>query len=273
MKKQTPIIFPTSNEHLLNFETHQRSIIDQWVLLVHGAGGSSRTWKKQIEQLGAHYNLLIIDLPGHGKNARNSDLFSDYSFRFISNKIWEIIDHLKIMKIHIIGVSLGTVICLQMRQLQPDRILSVIMPGAIVKLNTKLKILANLSLGLAKIIGYRNFYKLSARIMMPRNNHKRSRDVFINESKALSVNEFKKWTALYYNLNKTLLEFFNAKSHIPHLLIMGSQDHLFLQPARDYAILHSNAELKVISDCGHVVSIESAQKFNSICLEFLKSLS
>ena len=97
--------------------------------------------------------------------------------------------------------------------------------------------------------------------------------MFIHESKALSVNEFKKWTALYYNLNKTLLEFFNTKSPIPHLLIMGSQDHLFLQSAKDYAIHHFNAKIKVIPNCGHVVSIESAQKFNIICLKFLKSLS
>jgi len=341
IKKNIPNTFVTPNQGLLYFETHQRSINDEWVLLVHGAGGSTRTWKKQIEQLGAHYNLLIIDLPGHGKNASNSnqfpnysflfmadkiwevidhlkihkihiigvslgtiiclqmrhlqpvrilsvimpgaivklntklksDQFPNYSFLFMADKIWEVIDHLKIHKIHIIGVSLGTIICLQMRHLQPVRILSVIMPGAIVKLNTKLKILASLSLAFAKIIGYRNFYKLSASIMLPRKNHKKSRDVFINESKALSINEFKKWTALYYNLNKTLLEFFDAKSPIPHLLIMGSQDHLFLKPARDYAIHHSNAKLKVIPDCGHVVSIESAKKFNRICLKFLKSLS
>ena len=273
MKKNTRTISSESNEQLLHFETHQSSIVDQWLLLVHGAGGSSRTWKRQIDQLGAHYNLLVIDLPGHGKSAKNSDQFPKYSFQFMADKIWEVIDHLKIHKIHIIGVSVGTVICLQMRQLQPDRILSVIMPGAIVKLNTKLKTVASLSLALAKIIGYRNFYKLSARVMMPRRNHKKSRDVFIKESKALSINEFKKWTALYYNLNKTLIEFFNATSPIPHLLIMGSQDHLFLQPARDYAIQHVNAEIKVVQDCGHVVSIESAQKFNSICLQFLKTLS
>lgn len=160
-----------------------------------------------------------------------------------------------------------------MRQLQPDRILSVIMPGAIVKLNTKLKTIASLSLGLARIIGYHNFYKLSARIMMPRSNHKKSRDVFIKESKTLSKNEFKKWTAMYYNLNKTLIEFFNTTSSIPHLLIMGSQDHLFLEPAKDYAIHHANADIEVVHNCGHVVSIEKAQKFNSICLQFLKTLS
>ena len=273
IKKNLPPIITPITEDLLYFEIHERSTIDAWVLLVHGAGGSTRTWKKQIEQLGVHYNLLIIDLPGHGKNARNSDQFPNYSFLFMADKIWEIIDHLKIHKIHIIGVSLGTIICLQMRHLRPDRILSVIMPGAIVKINTKLKILASLSLALAKIIGYRSFYKLTASIMLPRKNHKKSRDIFIKESQALSLIEFKKWTALYYNLNKTLLDFFDTQSPIPHLLIMGSQDHLFLEPARDYAIHHNNAQLKVIPDCGHVVSIESAQKFNSICLKFLKSLS
>jgi pimeloyl-ACP methyl ester carboxylesterase len=263
----------SENKGLLYFETHERSIDDEWVLFVHGAGGSTRTWKKQVEELGAHYNLLIIDLPGHGKNALNSTQFPEYSFLFMADKIWEVIDYLKIQNIHIIGVSLGTIICLQMRHLQPERVLSVIMPGAIVKLNTKLKMLASLSLALAKVIGYPNFYKMSASIMLPRKNHKKSRDVFIKESKALSIHEFKKWTGLYYKLNKTLLEFFETKSPIPHLLIMGSQDHLFLQPAIDYAAHHSNAKIKVIADCGHVVSIESAKKFNHICLQFLKSLS
>ena len=260
------------SERLLYFETHQCSTHDEWILLVHGAGGSTRTWKRQVEQLGAHYNLLIIDLPGHGKNAGNSDQFPDYSFLFISDKIWEVIDHLKIPKIHIVGVSLGTIICLQMRYSKPDRVISMIMPGAIVKLNAKLKTLASLSLALAKVIGYRKFYKLSASIMLPRKNHKKSRDIFIKESEALSVNEFKKWTGLYYNLNTILLEFFDAKSSVPHLLIMGSQDHLFLRSAKDYAIHHSNAKIKVIANCGHVVSIEKAEKFNAICLAFLKSL-
>lgn len=265
--------FMSSDNSLLYFETHQRSDNDTWMLLVHGAGGSIRTWKKQTEELGAPYNLLIVDLPGHGNNAGNSEQFPNYSFLFLAERMWEVVDHLKIAKLHIVGVSLGTIICLQMRVSQPARVLSVIMPGAIVKLNTKLKVLASLSLALAKIIGYRNFYKLSARIMLPRNNHKKSRDVFIKESKKLSINEFKKWTALYYNLNKTLLEFFYLKSEIPHLLIMGSQDHLFLPPAKDYVVQHVNAEISIVADCGHVVSIERAQNFNTICLQFLKSLS
>ena len=50
---------------------------------------------------------------------------------------------------------------------------------------------------------------------------------------------------------------------------MGSQDHLFLPPAKSYAALHPNADISVIQDCGHVVSIEQAEQFNHICLDFL----
>lgn len=266
-------VFESTDTNLLHYHTYQSPLNTEWLLLIHGAGGSTRTWKRQIEELGAQYNLLVIDLPGHGNSIEYSKNHHKYSFNFMSEKIWDVIDHLNIPKLHIIGVSLGTVICLQMRISRPDRVLSIIMPGAIVKLNAKLKIVANLSLLLAKVIGFRNFYSFSAHLMMPRNNHKKSRDTFIKEAKALTTIEFKKWTSLYYNLNKTLKGFFEASSSIPHLLIMGSQDHLFLEPARSFSTQHPNTELSVIQDCGHVVSIERAKQFNQICLQFLNSLS
>ena len=261
----------TNNKHLLYYEVYQNTTNQDWMLLVHGAGGSTRTWKRQLQQLGADYNLLIIDLPGHGQNAGRT--FDEvYSFESIGNQIWSIVDHLQVAKVHLIGISLGTVLCLQLRTLQPHRVLSVIMPGAIVQLNLKLRSLANTSIALAKIIGYRNFYKFSAHVMMPRNNHKKSRDVFIKESKALTIPEFKKWTNLYFHLNHTLNQLFQETSTIPHFLIMGSQDHLFLPAAKKFAQVHDNASIEIIPKCGHVVSIERAQHFNNSCLSFLKNL-
>ncbi len=261
-----------SEKGRLHFETHQNDRNTEWVLFVHGAGGSTRTWKRQVEEIGAQYNLLIIDLPGHGKNAGEPELAPDYTFTLVANKIWEIVDHLKIPAVHIVGISLGTIVCLEIREVRPQSVSSVIMPGAIVRLNTKLKVLANLSLGLAKIIGYANFYKVSARIMMPRNNHKKSRDVFIRESQVLTTDEFRKWTTMYYGLNKTLTQLFKAKSDIPHLLVMGDQDHLFLHPAQEYSVLHDNATIEIVPKCGHVVSIEKAAIFNKICLNFLNTI-
>ena len=42
---------------------------EEWVVFVHGLGGSTKTWKKQIDSFSETYNLLLLDLPGHGRNA------------------------------------------------------------------------------------------------------------------------------------------------------------------------------------------------------------
>ena len=45
---------------------------EEWVVFVHGLGGSTETWKKQIDSFSARYNLLLLDLPGHGRNAEHT---------------------------------------------------------------------------------------------------------------------------------------------------------------------------------------------------------
>ncbi len=261
----------TAHKDILYYETHH-STKEQadWLVLIHGAGGSTRTWRRQIEDLRQTHHLLLIDLPGHGQMADRPSPETHYTFPLMAAKIWGVIDHLQLSSVHLMGVSLGAIIALQMREERPTQTQTVILSGPILKLNLKLKLLANLSLGLAKIIGYRAFYKLSARIMMPRNNHRKSREVFIREAKVLSTSEFRKWTNMYYGLNKTLKELFRQPLRHPHLLVSGAQDHLFLYAAKAYAHYHPKwTALHIVPRCGHVVSIEQAQVFNHLCLQFL----
>lgn len=259
---------------LLHHEIHRHNNPSaDWLVLIHGAGGSTRTWRRQIEELGAECHLLLLDLPGHGKMAQRPSSAKKYTFGDIAQAIWQVTDHLKLIKVHLVGVSLGAIIALEMREQRPQQTQSVILSGPILKLNRKLKVLASLSLGLAKIIGYPAFYRLSAKIMMPRKNHRKSREVFIKESQVLSTEEFQKWTNMYYGLNRTLNELFQRSLQHPHLLVSGAQDHLFLYAAKAYAAFHPiRTILEIVPRCGHVVSIEQAKVFNQLCLDFLRSL-
>jgi pimeloyl-ACP methyl ester carboxylesterase len=195
-----------------------------------------------------------------------------YTFEKISSRVWEVVDELKIQKIHLLGVSLGAIIALDMELRHPDRVKSLVLAGAIVRLDNKLKVIANMSLTLAKLIGYRAFYKMAAFIALPRKNHRTSREVFIRESKALSIEEFRKWTKMYRTLNKTLNELFLKATEVPRLLLMGEQDHLFLKPALDYIAKRRNGLVTVIPRCGHVVNIERPQEFNLNCIKFIEDL-
>ena len=39
-----------------------------WLVFLHGFGGSTKMWKHQIDDFKDKFNLLFIDLPGHGKS-------------------------------------------------------------------------------------------------------------------------------------------------------------------------------------------------------------
>lgn len=257
---------------LLHHETHIAHPDAEWLVLIHGAGGSTVTWKRQVPELGQRYNLLVVDLPGHGRMSERPNNVAAYTFEHIGERIWAVVDHLSLGTVHLLGVSLGSVIALSMREQRPWQVASVVNGGAIVRLSNGLKILATASLTLAKVIGYPAFYRLSARIMMPRKNHQRSREVFIRESRFLSTAEFRKWTSMYRGMNKTLKRLFEARSDIPHLLVMGAQDHLFLDQAQRYARHHGTVRLEVLPRCGHVVTIEQAERFNALCLAFLRNI-
>ena len=45
----------------------------KWITFVHGAGGSSTIWFKQIKYFSKKYNLLLLDLRGHGDSEWHSD--------------------------------------------------------------------------------------------------------------------------------------------------------------------------------------------------------
>lgn len=262
----------TPNEDLLYYELENQQQNAPWLVLLHGAGGSTETWRLQREALAKHFNLLLVDLPGHGKTAKRPNPHPTYTFNNIAQRVWEVVDFLKLSTVHLVGTSLGSIICLEMRVQRPDQVVSVVLAGAVVKLNSKLRMIAAACPPLARLLGHKAFFKMGAYLILPRRNHKRSRDIFIQESVALSKKEFKKWMSLLGNLGDTLQALFHTPTIIPHLLVSGSQDHLFLSPAKAFTHFHESANIEIFPNCGHVVTIEKARKFNQVCIDYIKNL-
>lgn len=259
---------------LLNFETHESNATQtEWILMIHGAGGSTRTWKKQIPAFFDSHNIVVIDLPGHAASSEACLWQNNYSFEWISEEIWRVVDHLKINGVHLMGVSLGSIISMQMYHSRPKAIRSMIFAGPIVALNNKLRIWAKIGLTTAKVIGYRNFYALMSKVVMPRKNHQKSRDIFVRESKLLSNKEYKKWTSMYGKyLDVKLKQLFDACPQVPTFILVGKQDHMFFKPAMEYAERFRNIQIQIIDRCGHLVSLEKAEIFNQHCKVFFEKL-
>ncbi len=259
---------------MLHYNTYLHETSKDWVTFVHGAGGSSSIWFKQIRAFKAEFNVLFLDLRGHGNSKPTfKDAFNTkYTFDNVTNDIVEVIDHLKIKKSHFVGISLGTILIRNLAENYPERVGSMILGGAIMKLNIRSQILVKLGIIFKSVVPYMMLYKFFAYIIMPRKNHKASRILFVNEAKKLYQKEFIRWFKLTSEINP-LLRFFRAKDiKIPTLYIMGEQDHLFLPSIKNIVNSHINSSLMILQNCGHVVNVEQPNKFNQETISFIKSV-
>ena len=241
---------------------------NEWVTFIHGAGGSSSIWFSQLKDFKKTVNVLLIDLRGHGGN-KESSIEIKYTFDIVVNDILEVLDYRKINESHFIGISLGTIIIRKLADAKPALVKSMILGGAILKLNIKSKILISLGQVFYRFVPYMVLYRLFALIILPRKNHKASRILFIREARKLYQNEFDKWFGLIGEINSILKEIRNIAPKVPTLYIMGEQDYIFLPIVDKLVNFQSNSSLQIISNCGHVVNVEKPDLFNQLSLSFL----
>lgn len=260
---------------MLYYKEYKSDEDKDWVVFVHGAGGSSSIWFNQLRDFKKHFNVLLVDLRGHGKS---KDLLQkyyeeNYSFEFISQDVLDVLDHLGIKQAHFIGVSLGTIIIRTIGEIAPDRVKSAILCGAITRLNIRSRILVFLGHTFKRFIPYMWLYKFFAWIIMPRKRHAKSRNLFIREAKKLYQKEFLRWFKLTNEVNPLLRYFKEKEVDSPMLYVMGSEDHMFLPPVRQIVEKDKNSTLQVIERCGHVCNVERPGAFNRISIQYLKAHS
>ncbi len=242
---------------------------------MHGAGGSSSIWFKQIRDFQKHFNVLLLDLRGHGSSQPTiKEAFQKkYTFSALADDILEVLNHLKIERSHFVGISLGTILIRQLAEMYPKRVQSMILGGAILKMNFRSQILMRIGNLFKYVLPYLVLYRFFAFVIMPKKNHKQSRILFINEAKKLYQKEFIKWFKLTAEINPVLRLFRQIELNIPTLYVMGNEDYMFLPSVRKVVEKHSrSSQLFVIEQCGHVVNVEQPSIFNQNVIAFLQNL-
>lgn len=261
---------------MINYTKYYNSESADWVTFIHGAGGSSTIWYKQIKSFTKKYNVLLIDLRGHGKSNKSSvkGFNQKYTFSFIANDVLEVLNHENIQKSHFAGISLGTIIIRQIAEQYPERVSSMIMGGAIMKFNFRSQILMKLGFLFKSLVPYLLLYNFFAFIIMPKNNHKHSRNLFMREAKNVYRTEFLKWYKMTADINPILRLFRSIELPIPTLYIMGEEDYMFLPAIQQLMQRHvNNSKLIVFPACGHVVNVDKPELFNRTAFEFIDAVS
>ena len=259
---------------MLNFSIHNNENTSKWVTFIHGAGGSSSIWFQQFRAFKNEFNILLIDLGGHGKSDSRFDENSKegYTFEMITGDIIEVLNSLSIKKSHFIGVSLGSIIVRDIADRFPNLVESLVLAGAILKFNIQSNMLMIFGNFLRSIVPFVLLYKLEAFIIMPKKNHRESRLLLVKECKKLNQKEFIRWCKLTRGIKKVLKSQRQTDIRTPSLYVMGAEDHIFLPSVRKAVLSFTNAQLCVVENSGHVVNIDQPKPFNDMVIKFLKSL-
>lgn len=258
---------------MLYHKTFKHKKSDTWVVFVHGAGGSNVVWFRQLREFKKHFNVLLVDLRGHGKSKKEYSQAEIYKFDEIALDVIHTMDHLKIKKAHFVGISLGCIVIRAMDKLAPGRAESIILGGAVIQFNSKIRALVSVGKLLNSILPYMWIYKINAWILIPSKRSIQSRKLFIREAMRLGEREFTKWLKMSSEIKDNLQEFLIKEASAPVLYIMGDGDHMFLPMVSNLVKKHFNSKLEVINNSGHVCNLDQPEVFNERSIRFIKSIS
>ena len=98
---------------------------DPAVILLHGFGGSTFTWRNSLDPLAeAGYYVVAMDLPPFGLSDKSADI--DYSRTGLANLVIAVMDDLKIDSAVIVGHSMGGGVTAYLGAQHPDRVRGLI---------------------------------------------------------------------------------------------------------------------------------------------------
>ena len=235
------------------------------IVFIHGVGLTYEIWQPQLDFFKSYSNLSY-DILGHGKSSLKKQ---NINFDDFSEQLIELINELKIKKIHLVGFSIGSLIARNFATKFNDRLQSLILLGSIYKRSEQQQKIVNERFNQAK-----KELKLSKQALkrwFTDKYLKNNPDTFDKISSILSSNNmeyFLKTYDLFVN-HKNDEDF--EKIKVNTLLMTGEYDiGSTIEMSQELNKVIKNSELKIVKDGKHLCGIECADEVNLNIKSFIE---
>ncbi len=236
------------------------------IVFVHGVGLTHEIWYPQLEFFNYH-STLAYDILGHGKSLLEKQ---EITFDDFSKQLIELMDHLNIKKIHLVGFSIGSLIARNFAIKYNECLSSLTLLCSVYKRTAEQQKIVNQRFEQAK-----QELKLSKQALKRWFTDKYLEDnpeIYEKISSILSANNMNNFLKVYelFVNHKNDEDFNKIKANT--LVMTGEYDiGSTVKMSQELNALISKSQLKIIKDGKHLCGIECADDVNSIIKNFIRT--
>lgn len=247
------------------------------ILFIHEFAGDMTSWEPQMQHFGAKYMCISYNARGYPPSSVPKEVSSYSQQRAVADAL-TILDHLKIDKAHIVGLSMGGFATLHFGLTHPDRALSLCVAGCgygaepekqeIFREESKKNAEMLLNEGME---AFAEYYAHTATRLAFKYSNPRGFKVFkkqlASHSALGSANTqlgVQRERPSLYDLTDQL-----KALRVPTLILHGDEDDPCLVPGLMLKEVIPTAAMAIVPNCGHTINLEKTNTFNTIVEDFI----
>lgn len=243
----------------------------QPLVLIHGLGGAQDNWQLQVPAFAPFYRVITLDLRGHGQSPKPR---GPYRMSQLAADVAMLLMRLKARPAHVIGLSLGGAVALQLAIDEPDLVASLVL------VNTLPRFIS--SQWRQRLQGARRFLdaylggmdKVADQVAARLFPAVQQTPLRLEAASRLALNDPASYRASLWAVARFDVTFLLDLITCPVLVIAGEQDTtLPLEAKRRLAKQLPRARFLVIPQSGHATPIDQPEAFNAAVLAFLNGQS
>ena len=234
------------------------------IVFIHGVGLTYEIWQPQLDFF-KDRSTLSYDILGHGKSSLNKQ---DISFDDFSDQLINLINELKIDKIHLIGFSIGSLIARNFATKFNDRLQSLALLGSIYKRSEQQQKIVNERFNQAQ--KELKLSKLALKRWFTDEYLESNPNTYEKISSILSLNNMSNFLKVYelFVNHKNDEDFEKIKANT--LVMTGENDiGSTIEMSKELNKIIINSELKIIKNGKHLCGIECADDVNLTIKKFV----
>ncbi len=242
------------------------------LLFLHGWGVDRRIWRQQTKHFSQNYQVMSIDLPGHGKST-----WENISLARMSEDMIKMLVKFMNGKVTIVASSLGGLFALKMYEGLPEKIDRIVMVGSMPKFAQcedypyGLDVAAMRKLGDQLETAYPSMVDIFFRSLFTKEERQTRRYKWLQKFRQFDEKPIKSALLEYLDiLEQEDLRDVLAKVEVPMQFINGTDDEICKKEFMNYVRqIKPDARYDFFDKCGHFPFLSKPYEFNDVLEDFL----